>query len=212
MHVPDGLLDAKTWIGSAALAAAGVSYAARQVRQQLDNRQVPRVAVLTAFIFAAQMVNFPIIGGTSGHLLGGALVAILFGPWVATVVMTTVVTIQALLFQDGGITALGVNLLNMALIAPLIAHLCYQALKGLRFSRAGWLTTVFLSAMLSVLAAALACALELGLSGIIPLRVGLPAMAVWHLFIGLGEGAITAAVVAYLTGARPELMKEGQAT
>lgn len=206
MHIPDGLLDAKTLIGTATLAAAGVTYASRQVRHQLDSRHVPRVAVLTAFVFAAQMVNFPIIGGTSGHLLGGALVAILFGPWVSTVVMTTVVAIQALLFQDGGITALGANLLNMALIGPLVGYASYQALRRPWASRAGWLAAAFLSGLLSVLAAAAAGAAELALSGIIPLSVGLPAMGTWHLFIGVGEGAITAAVAAYLAAERPELM------
>src|SRR5690606_16973116 len=120
MHVPDGLLDLKTLVGSAAAAAAGVSYASWRVRRELDSREVPRVAVLTAFILAAQMVNFPMPGGTSGHLMGGALAAVLFGPWVSVVVTTTVVAIQALVFQDGGIAALGANLLNMAVIGPLV--------------------------------------------------------------------------------------------
>lgn len=205
MHIPDGLLDPKTLIGTAALSAAGVAYAARQVRRQLDSRQVPRVAVLTAFVFAAQMVNFPIPGGTSGHLMGGALVSVAFGPWVSTVVMSTVVAIQALLFQDGGITALGANLLNMALLGPLVGYGVYRSLKFLWHSRLGWLTAVFLSGWLSVVVAAVAAAVEMALSGTIPLRVGLPAMGFWHLFIGLGEGAITAAAAAYLAAERPEL-------
>ncbi|MFO7274404.1 MAG: energy-coupling factor ABC transporter permease [Bacillota bacterium] len=205
MHVPDGLLDLKTLVGSAAAAAAGVSYASWRVRRELDSREVPRVAVLTAFIFAAQMVNFPIPGGTSGHLMGGALAAVLFGPWVSVVVMTTVVAIQALVFQDGGIAALGANLLNMAVIGPLVGYGTYRLLKGLWGSRAGWLTAVFLSGLTSVVAGAVAVALQLALSGVIPLAVGLPAMGLWHVMIGVGEGIITAAVAAYVAAERPQL-------
>ncbi|HEY8346224.1 MAG TPA: energy-coupling factor ABC transporter permease [Symbiobacteriaceae bacterium] len=208
MHIPDGLLDPKTLIGSAALAAAGVSYATWRVRRDLDSREVPRVAVLTAFIFAAQMVNFPIPGGTSGHLMGGALAAVLFGPWVSMVVMTTVVAVQALVFQDGGIAALGANLLNMAVIGPLVGYGVYRLLKGLWSSRAGWLAAVFLSGLVSVVAGAAGAALMLALSGVIPLAVGLPAMGLWHLMIGVGEGIITAAVAAYVTAERPELQPE----
>ncbi|HYG57541.1 MAG TPA: energy-coupling factor ABC transporter permease [Symbiobacteriaceae bacterium] len=207
MHIPDGLLNAKVIIGSAAVAAVGIGYAARQVRRDLDARHVPRVAALAAFVFATQMVNFPIAGGTSGHLMGGALAAVAFGPWVGTMVLTTVVTLQALLFQDGGVAALGANLLNMALVGPLTAYGCYRAVRHLWPTRAGWWAAVFLSGLLSVLATALAGALELGLAGVIPLRVGLPAIALWHLFIGLGEGAITAGVVSYLASERPELIR-----
>lgn len=207
MHIPDGLLDPKTLVGTAAVAAVGVAYASRKVRQELDSRQLPRVAVLTAFIFAAQMLNFPIINGTSGHLMGGALASVLFGPWVSVVVMTTVVAIQALAFQDGGIAALGANLFNMALIGPLVGYGVYRALRALHGSRAGWLAAVFLSGMLSVVAAALFGALELALSGVVSFSVAAPAMGFWHLFIGVGEGVITAAVAAYIMAQRPELQR-----
>jgi len=210
MHIPDGLLDPKTLVGTAALAAAGVAYASHKVRHELDSRQVPRVAVLTAFVFAAQMLNFPVPGGTSGHLMGGALVSVVFGPWVSTVVMTTVVAIQALLFQDGGVAALGANLFNMAILGPWVGYGVYRGLKFLWHSRPGWLVAVFLSGWLSVVAAALMGAVELALSGAIPLAVGLPAMGFWHLLIGIGEGAITAAVAAYLAAERPSLQMEAK--
>lgn len=205
MHIPDGLLDAKTWIGAAVLAGAGVTLATRQVQRQLDTRQVPRIAVTTAFIFAAQMINFPIVGGTSGHLMGGALAAIAFGPSVATVMMTAVFTIQALLFQDGGITALGANLLNMALISPFVAYGCHWLLTRLRFP---WAASAFVAGLLSVLVASAVAAVQLATSGVIPLSVGLPATLFWHLFIGLGEGAITAAVLSYLKAGQSEILKE----
>lgn len=205
MHIPDGLLDAKTLIGSAAVAVPAIAYASWRVRRDLDSRQVPRVAVLTAFIFAAQMVNFPVPGGTSGHLMGGALAAVLFGPWVSTVVMTTVVTVQALVFQDGGIAALGANLLNMAVIGPLVGYGVYRLLKALWRNRMGWLTAVFLSGLVSVLTGAVSAALMLALSGVIPLAVGLPAMGLWHALIGIGEGIITTAVATYVTAERPQL-------
>lgn len=207
MHIPDGLLDPKTLVGTAAIAAAGVAYAARRVRQDLDSRHLPRVAVLTAFIFAAQMLNFPIFGGTSGHLMGGALASVLFGPWVSVVVMTTVVAVQALAFQDGGIAALGANLVNMALVSPLVGYAVYRALGALHRSRAGWLAAVFLSGMLSVVAAALFGAVELALSGVAPLPAAAALLGFWHLFIGVGEGVITAAVAAYVTARRPELQQ-----
>lgn len=208
MHIPDGLLDAKTWLGAAAVAGGGVSYALRRVQDQLNPRQVPQMAVMGAFIFAAQMINFPIIGGTSGHLIGGALATITFGPWVAAVILTTVVGIQALVFQDGGITALGANILNMALVAPLVAYACHRLLGRVLNGRTGTLIAAFIAATVSVLAAAAVAAVQLAFSGIIPLPLGLPAMLFWHLFIGAGEGAITAATLAYLASARPGIARE----
>ncbi len=207
MHIPDGLLDAKTWLGAAVIAGGGVSYALGRVQKRLNPRQVPQMAVTGAFIFAAQMVNFPIIGGTSGHLIGGALAAITFGPWVAAIIMTTVVGIQAVVFQDGGITALGANILNLALVAPLAAHFCHRLLSRWITGQTGVLVLAFVAAVVSVMAAAAVAAAQLAVSGLIPLTAGLPAMLFWHMFIGLGEGAITAATLAYLAAARPGLVQ-----
>ncbi|MGB9661129.1 MAG: energy-coupling factor ABC transporter permease [Moorellaceae bacterium] len=190
MHIPDGFLDTKTWVGAAALSSAAVGYSLKRTRAFLGDRQVPALGVMAAFIFAAQMVNFPVGGGTSGHLLGAALATALLGPWSSTLILTSVLLIQALFFADGGITALGANVLNMAVIASWVAHVFYRLL-GIRRP---W--GVFLGSWCSVMVAAIACALELALSGTIPLSVVLPAMAAWHALIGVGEGLITCAVTA----------------
>jgi cobalt/nickel transport system permease protein len=199
MHLPDGFLNTPTWVGAAVLSTAAVGYAVRRTRAELGERQIPTLGVLAAFIFAAQMVNFPVAGGTSGHLLGAALAAILLGPWPAAIVLTTVLAVQTLFFQDGGITALGANVLNMAVIAVLAGYAAYRLLGALLPARTGKLAATFLAAWVSVMASAAAAALELAFSGTLPLSVVLPAMIYWHALIGLGEGLITTAVVAYAT-------------
>ena len=134
MHIPDGFLSTgvsvAAWVGS----AGGLSYAVRRVDETFGERQVPFMGVTAAFIFAAQMMNFPVAGGTSGHLLGGALAAILLGPWAGMIVLTSVLAVQALLFQDGGLLALGANILNMSVIGTPIAWLTYAALRGMLYS------------------------------------------------------------------------------
>ena len=122
MHVPDGFLDARTLVATAGLAAVGLGLALREVRRNLPPRRVPLIGLAAAFVFAAQMLNFPVAAGTSGHLIGAALAAVLLGPAAAIVAMTAVLLLQALMFADGGITALGANVLNLAVIAPLVAH------------------------------------------------------------------------------------------
>ncbi|GFN23179.1 energy-coupling factor ABC transporter permease [Thermanaeromonas sp. C210] len=193
MHIPDGFLDAKTWLGAAALSGAAVGYGLKKTGEALQDRQIPVLGVLGAFIFAAQMVNFPVGGGTSGHLLGAALATALLGPWSATLILTTVLIIQAIFFADGGITALGANVLNMAVIAPMAAHCVYRLLGGVRP------LSVFLGSWCSVIAAATATALELALAGAVPLPAVLTAMVGWHLLIGIGEGLVTCAVVAFVS-------------
>ncbi|MCG0277493.1 MAG: energy-coupling factor ABC transporter permease [Thermanaeromonas sp.] len=192
MHIPDGFLDAKTWLGATALSGAALYYALKKTQERWEDRQLPALGTMAAFIFAAQMVNFPVGGGTSGHLLGAALATFFLGPWGANVVLTTVLIIQALLFADGGITALGANVLNMAVIGPWVAQGVYS-LVGYRN-----LGGTFLAAWLSIVAAALACSLELAFSGIVPLRLVVPAMLGWHSLIGIGEGLITCGVVIFL--------------
>ncbi|ADL07356.1 energy-coupling factor ABC transporter permease [Thermosediminibacter oceani] len=193
MHIPDGFLDAKTWMSAAALSSVAVGYSIKKTRDSLGDRQAPALGVMAAFIFAAQMVNFPVGGGTSGHLLGAALATALLGPWGACLVLATVVIIQALFFADGGITVLGANILNMAVIAPLVSHLIYK------FLGAGRPLAIFLGSWCSIFLSAIAVALQLALSGTIPLSVVLPAMAGWHALIGIGEGLITCAVYAFIT-------------
>lgn len=207
MHIPDGFISTGTAVVTYAAAAGGIGYALRRVNRELDERQVPLLGVTAAFLFAAQMMNFPVAGGTSGHLLGGALAAILLGPWAGAIVLTAVVAVQALLFQDGGLLALGANVLNMALIGVLVGWLTYSGLKRLLGQRP-WanLAAGFAAAWLSVVIASVAASVELAVSGIWPLGVALPAMGLVHALIGLGEGLITVGVLAFLQATRPDLL------
>jgi cobalt/nickel transport system permease protein len=185
-----------------------VAYAVSWVRRHLDERKVVLMAVLGALIFALQMLNFPIQAGTSGHFAGGALAGILLGPWPAVLVMTAVLGVQAFLFADGGIIALGANILNLGIIAPLIGYITYRAACRLSPGRGGRLAGAFLGAWLSVLLAALAVAAELGLSGTAHPELAAIAMGGTHALIGLGEGFITSALIAYLLVVRPDLVGE----
>ncbi len=207
MHIPDGFVSTGTSVAAWAASAGGLAVAVRRVNRELGERQVPLMGVTAAFIFAAQMMNFTVVGGTSGHLLGGALAAILLGPWAGMLVLTSVLAVQALLFQDGGLLALGANIFNMAVVAVLVGWLTYRGLRWL-FGDRTWSTMVsgFTAAWLSVVVASLAAAVELAVSGTSPWGVVLPAMGVVHMLIGLGEGIITLGVLAFLRAARPDLL------
>jgi cobalt/nickel transport system permease protein len=180
-----------------------VGAALRQTRRQLGERQIPLMGVLAAFIFAAQMINFPVAGGTSGHLIGGTLTAILLGPWAAVLVMTSVITIQALLFQDGGLLALGFNIFNMGIVNPFIGYSVYQWVG--RIIRKPYLETA-LGAWIGVEAAALCTALQLGFSGTSDLALTLPAMLGVHALIGIGEAFITVGTLVFIGQTRPDLL------
>ena len=208
MHLPDGFLDLKTTLLSAGVAATGLGFAVRHVRSSLAPRQMPLLGLAGAFVFAAQMLNFPVPGGTSGHLLGGPLAAVLLGPAPAVVVMTCVLLIQALVFSDGGITALGANVLNLGIISVVGGYLSFRLLRtcipvrdhrGIVFASAfaGWFGTVL---------SAVACAGELAFSGSTPWTTVFPAMTSVHMLIGVGEGLATGLITAALLRARPELM------
>ena len=199
MHIPDGFLDAKTWVSTAALSAGAIGYSIKKSREELDERQVPKLGIMAAFIFAAQMVNFPIAGGTSGHLLGAALATILLGPWNACLIISTVLIIQCLGFQDGGITALGGNIFNMAVVGVLTALLVYKTFSGILKNPAGRNISIFLAAWTSVFIASTVAAVELSISGTVPFSVAFPAMAGWHALIGIGEGIITVVVVNFVS-------------
>ncbi|MFN2133583.1 MAG: energy-coupling factor ABC transporter permease [Anaerolineae bacterium] len=212
MHIPDGFLNTATAVGAWAVSAGGVTYAVRRVSKELQERQVPLIGVTAAFIFAAQMINFPVAGGTSGHLLGGALAAILLGPWAGMLVLTSVLTVQALLFQDGGLLALGANILNMAVIGVLVGWVVYRGLgRVLRKGRSETAISSFAAAWTSVVVAALVAAVELAISGVFRADVALTAMGSVHALIGLGEGLITAAVLSFLGVTRPDLLELGRA-
>ncbi len=207
MHIPDGFLSLGVALIGWLLAAIGVGIALWRSREALGERQVPLMGVLAAFIFAAQMLNFTVAGGTSGHLIGGALAAILLGPWAAVLTMTTVVAVQALLFQDGGLLVMGANITNMAIIAPLVAYGLYRGVRLLAGERRwGVWAGGFAAAWASVVVAAVACAIELGFSGTSPIGIALPAMAGIHVLIGIGEGLITLGALALVAAARPDLL------
>ena len=212
MHIPDGFVNTGTSVVTWVASTGGLSYAVRRVNEELGERQVPLMGVSAAFIFAAQMLNFTVAGGTSGHLLGGALAAILLGPWAGMLVMTSVLAVQALLFQDGGLLALGPNVFNMAVVGVLVGWLTYEGLLRLFGHRArGQMVAGFAAGWLSVVVASLVAAVELALSGTSPLGVVLPAMGAVHALIGVGEGLITVAVLAFLRAARPDLLELQQA-
>lgn len=224
MHIPDGLLNAPTLAGTAALSAAALGLGSRLGGGRLSERRVPAMGVMAAFIFAAQMINFPVAGGTSGHFLGAALAAVALGPWAASLVMTAVLAVQCLLFADGGLLALGANVFNMAVVGPwagwavyraLVALVALVALGGAAARRGGgaaaaWRAAAgFIAAWASVVLAAAAAAVELALGGAVPLRVAVPAMLSWHVLIGVGEGAITAVALVYVAALRPGEAAEG---
>lgn len=211
MHIPDGFISAGTAAATWLASAGGIGYAVRRTNRELGERQVPLMGVSAAFIFAAQMMNFTVAGGTSGHLLGGALAAILLGPWPGTLVLTSVLVVQALLFQDGGLVALGANVFNMALVGVLIGWVVYRGLRRL-LGEATWALMVsgFAAAWLSVVVASLVAAAELAISGTSPWMVAVPAMGLVHALIGLGEGLITVGVLAFLRAARPDLLSVRQ--
>lgn len=212
LHIPDGFLSTPVSLVGWVLLIAAVVYALRQTRGQLGERQIPLMGVLAAFVFAAQAINFPVAGGTSGHLLGGALTAILLGPWAAVLVMTCVIAIQGLLFQDGGLLVMGWNIMNMGVITAFTGHLVYQLMRRvLGEGRNAILAAGAVGAWLSVMMGAIATAIQLALSGTSPLEIALPAMAGVHALIGIGEALITVGALAFLYATRRDLLNIGEA-
>ena len=208
MHIPDGFLSVIVSILLWIVSIAVVAYALRRVGKDLNERMVPMMGVLAAAIFAGQMLNFAVAGGTSGHLMGAAITTILLGPWAAVVVMTSVVSIQALIFQDGGLLALGANIFNMAVVGVAVAYFTYRTVRKLAGeARWGIFTAGFLAAWLSVVVASLGVALQLALSGTTPANLAVPAMLGVHVLIGIGEGLITIGALAFLYATRPDLLQ-----
>jgi len=210
MHIPDGFLSTLVSIVLWVVSAGAVAYALRRVGKDLGERQVPLMGVLAATIFAGQMLNFSVTGGTSGHLLGAAIATILLGPWPAVIILTCVVSIQALVFQDGGLLALGANIFNMAVVGVAVSYFVYTSLRKLIGDKS-W--SIFVSgaaaAWLSIVIASLAAALELALSGTSPANIAVPAMGGIHMLIGIGEALITVGALAFLYSARRDLLTGG---
>jgi len=209
MHMSDGLVNAPTSLAFGLFAVLVLAVAVSRARADLDDRTAPMAGLVTAFVFAVQMINFPILPGASGHLLGGALVAILVGPWVGTLCIAIVLLVQGVLFADGGLTALGMNITNMAIVGVFTGYLVARSLRGLaRRSRGGLVAVAFVAAFANTVVASLAFVLEYALGGaggaslgtVFALMVGL------HALIGIGEGVITAATVGAVAAVRPDLV------
>lgn len=206
MHIPDGFLDGKTAAVTAGLALAGVGVALRQVRETLPPRKVPLLGLSAAFLFAAQMVNFPVAAGTSGHLIGGILVAALLGPAAGVVVVTAVLIVQCFLFADGGVLVLGANVFNMAILGAGGGYLVLRAIQSLIPGRAGMITAVAFAGWCSVVFAAIGCAGQLAWSNTVSWSAAFPAMTLTHMVIGIAEGLISALVYGFVRKTRPEVV------
>jgi cobalt/nickel transport system permease protein len=212
MHIPDGflsvLVSASLWIASVVV----IGYALKRVEKDLGERQVPLMGVLAACVFAGQMLNFTIIGGTSGHLMGAALCTILLGPWASILIMTCVVSVQALLFQDGGLLALGANIFNMGILGTAVSYAIYRLLQqGVGKQRWGLFASGAGAAWASIVVVSLAVALQLAVSGTAPANLAIPAMGGIHALIGIGEALITVGAMAFLYATRRDLLNMGSA-
>ncbi len=211
MHIPDGFLDTKTILATSALSAVGVAMAWRMVKSEIPPQRVPLLGVAAAFVFAAQMLNFPVAGGTSGHLIGATLVSILLGPGAATIVIAAVLLVQSFLFADGGILALGANIFNMALLGVLSGYALYRVLRRILPGEWGNVAAVAIGAWASVVVSSVSCAGELAWSGTVQWYLAFPAMAGIHALIGIGEAAITCIVLGAIKVARPDILQPATA-
>jgi cobalt/nickel transport system permease protein len=210
MHAPDGFLTAPTAIVTGVLSAGAIAASIRASRPELDDDRIPLAGVTAAFVFAAQMVNFPVAAGTTGHLIGGALAAILLGPSLGLLVVAVVVIVQALAFADGGLTALGYNVLNMAVVTSLGGWAVFRGARRLLPASAGGVTAAAgLAAFASVLLSAMAFSVQwlFGASAAVPFDRVFTAMVGVHTLIGIGEALITAGVVAAVLTVRPDLVR-----
>ncbi len=207
LHIPDGFLNLPVLLITWALAIALIAMSLNRAQAEYQERAVPLMGVCAAFIFAAQMINFPIPGGTSGHLLGGTLAGALLGPWAGSLVMVAVFIVQAVVFQDGGLTALGANIFNMGLIGTFGGYYLYRTIRFAvgRDTLQGVVAGAAVAAWTSVVVSSIICAIQLALSGTVPLTVALAAMASWHVLIGIGEALITVVALSFVWRTRPDL-------
>jgi cobalt/nickel transport system permease protein len=208
VHIPDGFIDGPTSLGAAAVAVAGLGVGVRKAADALDDRRAPLAGLVAAFVFAVQMLNFPVASGTSGHLLGAVLAAVLVGPWAAVICIAVVLVVQAL-FADGGLTALGLNIVNMGLIGGLGGYAVFLGARWLLpKTKGGVVAASAVAAGVSVVMASAAFVLEYALGGTVDLSLGavLGAMVGVHTFIGIGEAVITAMTVSAVLSVRPDLV------
>jgi cobalt/nickel transport system permease protein len=207
MHIPDGFLNNGLNATTFVISAAACSYGVKRVNRNFGEREVPLMGVTAAFIFAAQMINFPVAGGTSGHFLGAVFSSVLLGPWASLIVMTIVLFVQCLGFADGGLTAIGSNIFNMGVVGALGGYGIFIFLFTLfQKTRKGFFSALAIASWFSIVMGASAAAIELAISGTSPLKVALPAMAGTHALIGIGEAIITTAAVSLILKTRPDLV------
>jgi cobalt/nickel transport system permease protein len=209
MHIANGIVDGPVSLAFAAVAAGALTFCVLRARADLDDRLAPMAGLVAAFVFAVQMLNFQVLPGVSGHLLGGALAVVLVGPWVGAVCVSTVLIVQCLLFADGGLTALGLNITNMALLGTAAGYLLVAALmRVLPRTPAGVAATAFIASVFSVVIASQGFVLEYWLGGTtqVPLATVAATMAGVHTLIGIGEGLIAATTVATVVRVRPDLV------
>lgn len=204
LHIPDGFLSLPVSLLFWALTVLAIGMAVRALDDALGERQIPLVGVLAAGIFAAQMLNFPVAGGTSGHMLGGALAAIVLGPWAGILAMTAVIAVQALVFQDGGLLVMGANIFDMGILTALVGYGIYRVAAGQ--SRRVRVAVAGVAAWLSVMAAALVASLQIWLSGNADPAILFPAMLGVHAVIGIGEALLTVGALGFIMAARPDLL------
>ena len=208
LHAADGFFSTPVSIVFWAITGLALAYSLRRASADLDERAVPMMGVLAAFIFAAQMFNFAIPGGTSGHLLGGVLAAVLLGPYAGTVVMACVVGVQGLVFQDGGLVVMGVNIFNMGIIGTFGGYWLYRTVAGLLGGeQKGRLAAAAIAAWTAVVAAAAVTAVLLAISDTTSFWPAFTAMVGWHALIGIGEALITVAALTFIAAARPDLLR-----
>jgi cobalt/nickel transport system permease protein len=209
MHIPDGFMNAGTSLGAGVVAAGGIGVSLRRVAATLQERQIPLCGLVAAFVFAVQMLNFPVAGGTSGHLIGGVLAAVLVGPWAALLIIAVVLGVQGLVFADGGLTAIGLNIVNMGLVGAWGGYLVFRGIRlVLPPTRASVVGASALAAALSVVLASVAFTLEyaIGGTGNAPVSTVLGAMVGVHALIGIGEGVITGFTVSAVLATRPDIV------
>lgn len=208
MHIPDGFLSNGINVATFVVSAGACTYGVKKVNRNFGEREVPLMGVTAAFIFAAQMLNFPVAGGTSGHFLGAVFSSVLLGPWASLLIMTIVLIVQCLGFADGGLTALGSNIFNMGIIGALGGYGIFSIIYTLfRKSRKGFFVALAVSSWFSIVMGASAAAIELAISRTSPLKIALPAMAGVHAIIGMGEAIITTTAVSLILKTRPDLVR-----
>jgi len=214
MHIPDGLIDPVQiiifWIASIAIIGIGFKKMGKIFEEEDSEKLIPYIGVLAATIFAFQFVNYPVPGGTSGHLVGGTLVGVILGPWAAVIVLFMILIVQSL-FGDGGITAIGINTFNMGVIGGIVGFylvkLIVKALNSTSLQKEMKVTVATgIGSYIAIVLAAFIAGVQIGLSGAIPLEVAIPAMVYWHLIIGIGEGIISALIISFIYKVKPDLI------